>query len=327
MGVQFFGEPQIGWARVLFDGAEVWRGNTAEIWSKYNYRGGYIEISGFKPGRHTIRAESLGFDYHPVTVASFGFSYEAGVKSIAEGDASAAGVTQVSETDGMTMVFVPAGQFIMGSDASDPEADPDEKPQHTLQLDAYWIDRTEVTNAMYRRCVEAGGCTAPMHSSHYSITKYADHPIGGVTWFQAGEYCIWAGRRLPTEAEWEKAARGTDGRLYPWGNDAPDDKLLNFAGNMGDTSAVGSYPVGASPYGALDMAGNVWEWVADGYDANYYAHSPTTNPPGGNSANQRVVRGGEWGADARAVRSANRFWAFPGRNDTDGFRCATNTSP
>jgi formylglycine-generating enzyme required for sulfatase activity len=238
------------------------------------------------------------------------------------GDEPEAGATRVAEVDGMTMVFVPAGKFSMGSDEADPEAERDEKPQHTPHLDAYWIDQTEVTNAMYARCVETGACTAPMHSAPYKLPEYAQHPVFGVTWFQAQEYCLWAGRRLPTEAEWEKAARGTDGRRYPWGNAAPDLNLLNFGKLIGDTSEVGSYPAGASPYGALDMAGNVWEWVSDGYRADYYAHSPEVNPPGGASANQRVVRGGAWGVDARAVRVANRFWAFPGRNDTDGFRCA-----
>lgn len=315
MGVEFMGDPQTGWARVLFDGVEVWRGNTRDIWSKNGRNGGYIEISGFGPGSHTLRAESLGFDYHPVPVASFGFNKVAGVDSVAV-------VSRTIEIDRAKMVYVPAGEFLMGSNKSNPQADPDEKPQLTPILDAYWIDRTEVTNAMYTGCVEAGACTPPMHSSHYALPEYADHPVAGVTWFQAGEYCAWAGRRLPTEAEWEKAARGTDGRLYPWGNTPPNAKLLNFADQVGDTAPVGSYPAGASPYGALDMAGNVWEWVSDGYDPGYYTHAPSTNPPGGTSANQRVVRGGAWGVDARAVRAANRFWAFPGRNDTDGFRCA-----
>lgn len=317
MGVQFMGDPQTGWARVLFDGVEVWRGNTTDIWSKAGRHGGYIEISGFEQGPHTLRAESLGFDYHPVPVASFGFSEQESVNSVAV-------VSRTAQIDGATLVYVPAGQFLMGSGRADPEAEQDEKPQHSPSLDAYWIDRTEVTNAMYARCVEAGDCTAPMHSSRYSQPEYAEHPVSGVTWFQAGEYCRWAGRRLPTEAEWEKAARGTDGRLYPWGNTAPDAKLLNFGKEVNDTTPVGNYPAGASPYGALDMAGNVWEWVADGYDPSYYADAPTTNPPGGTTANQRVVRGGAWGVDARAVRAANRFWAFPGRNDTDGFRCAVN---
>jgi formylglycine-generating enzyme required for sulfatase activity len=322
MGVQFLGDPQTGWARVLFDGVEVWRGNTTAIWSTHGRHGGYIEISGFGPGPHTLRAESLGFDYHPVPVASFGFSDQTGVKV-----GTITITTRVAETDKATMVFVPAGEFLMGSDETDPEAELDEKPSHIPYVNPYWIDQTEVTNGMYARCVEAGDCTAPMHSAPYQQADYANHPVAGVTWFQAGEYCHWAGRRLPTEAEWEKAARGPDGFRYPWGDTPPDDKLLNFAGQVGGTAAVGSYPAGASPYGALDMAGNVWEWVSDGYDPVYYAYSPTADPPGGTSTNQKIVRGGAWGVDERAVRSANRFWAFPGRNDTDGFRCAVNDAP
>jgi formylglycine-generating enzyme required for sulfatase activity len=222
----------------------------------------------------------------------------------------------------MALLFVPAGAFLMGSEAADPLADEDEKPQHSVHLDAFWIDRTEVTNAMFARCVEAAACTPPMHSRRFGEAAYADHPVLGVTWGQAREYCGWAGRRLPTEAEWEKAARGADGRIFPWGDQAPDESRLNFDGQVDDTQPVGSYPGGASPYEALDMAGNVWEWVEDGYGAEYYERSPEANPPGAQSANQKVIRGGSWSAGAEAVRAANRFWAFPGRNDTDGFRCA-----
>ena len=176
---------------------------------------------------------------------------------------------------------------------------------------------------MYRRCVQAGQCTEPAHSPRYSRSAYGQHPILGVAWTQAVDYCAWAGRRLPTEAEWEKAARGTDGRLYPWGNEAPDSTRLNFAHHVDDTAVVGSYPAGASPYGVLDLAGNVWEWTADGYDEDYYLEGPRENPPGGTSVNQKVLRGGSWNTEAHNVRVSNRFWGFPGRNDTDGFRCAS----
>ena len=212
----------------------------------------------------------------------------------------------------------------MGSTDGDLQADGDEKPQHVIYLDSFWIDRTEVTNDMYRQCVKSQQCTEPAHSPRYHSGAYADHPALGIAWNQAVEYCTWAGRRLPTEAEWEKAARGTDGRLYPWGSDAPDPSRLNFDHLVDDTTEVGKYPEGASPYGVFDMAGNVWEWVADGYDEDYYVESPATNPPGGASVNQRVLRGGSWSTEAHNVRVSNRFWAFPGRNDTDGFRCAQN---
>ena len=239
--------------------------------------------------------------------------------------ALAAGVTLVAEVDGMIMVFVPAGEFLMGSGDFDADVEGDEQPQHTVDLNAYWIDRTEVTNAMYQRCTEAGKCTAPMRSPRYTIAAYTHHPVVGVTWLQAQAYCARAGRRLPTEAEWEKAARGTEGHLYPWGNELPDSGRLNFNQQVGGTTEVGQYPASVSPYGALDMAGNVWEWTADWYDSHYYAASPAENPAGPSSGNIRVLRGGAWSVEPRAVRAANRFWAFPGRNDLDGFRCARSS--
>jgi formylglycine-generating enzyme required for sulfatase activity len=237
-------------------------------------------------------------------------------------DAPRSGELSVSVVDGAAMVFVPAGEFLMGAAAADPDADPDERPEHRVYLDAFWVDRLEVTNAMYAACVGAGGCTPPAHSRHYGPSEYQGHPVLGVSWNQAVAYCAWAGRRLPTEAEWEKAARGPDGRRFPWGNEAPDPTRLNFDRLVDDTVRVGSYPPGASPYGALDMGGNVWEWVSDGYDPDYYARSPAVNPTGGDSVSRRGLRGGSWNTGAANVRATNRFWAFPGRNDTDGFRCA-----
>ncbi|NPV87581.1 MAG: SUMF1/EgtB/PvdO family nonheme iron enzyme [Anaerolineae bacterium] len=245
------------------------------------------------------------------------------------------GATMISEKDGMELVYVPAGEFEMGSQ----EGDYDERPVHTVYLDAYWIDRTEVTNAMYAKCVQDGACDEPgsrgsaTRSDYYGNSSYADYPVINVDWHMADAYCRWAGRRLPSEAEWEKAARGTDGREYPWGDGAPSCGLANYdAGNycVGDTSAVGSYPEGASPYGALDMAGNVWEWVADWYDANYYANSPRENPKGASSGEYRVVRGGSWYYVVISVRAANRGRSVPSvTNDTSdgGFRCALGTSP
>lgn len=235
---------------------------------------------------------------------------------------SGSGSTTTSPVDGATLVFIPAGDFSMGSADSDMDADQDERPPHTIYLDGFWIDRTEVTNHMYRQCVEAGACSQPAHSRRYGSSGYEDHPVLGISWDQAVEYCKWAGRRLPTEAEWEKAARGTDGRIYPWGDEPPDETRLNFDHLVDDTARIASYHSGASPYGVMDMAGNVWEWVADSYDPDYYAESPRVNPQGGTSVNRRVLRGGSWSTAAHNVRAANRFWGFPGRNDTDGFRCA-----
>lgn len=224
------------------------------------------------------------------------------------------------------MVYVPAGEFLMGS----PEGQGNEYewPQHTVYLNAYWIDKTEVTVAQYSRCVEAGACSParPDPNSSYCTsvddTKF-NHPINCVDWSQAVAYCGWVGRRLPSEAEWEKAARGVDGRLYPWGNQEPRSDLLNFDASVDSiTTPVGQYPAGASPYGALDMAGNVWEMVADWYDENYYRSSPPDNPQGPDGGDYRVLRGGSWVNASAYVRTADRFWAPPyNAYDGAGFRC------
>ncbi len=221
-------------------------------------------------------------------------------------------------------VLVPAGEFRMGTAGGSG----DETPQHTVYLDAFQIDRTEVTNALYAQCVAAGVCTAPSsvnsnkRSSYYGNSQFANYPVINVSWEDARKYCAWSGGRLPTEAEWEKAARGTDGRAYPWGNESPDAQRCNFDRNIGDTTPVGGYPAGASPYGALDMAGNVWEWTADWYAEEYYATSPAANPQGPATGDARVLRGGSWYNDERSVRAANRYGDFPGDwDDFIGFRC------
>ncbi|MCX6032853.1 MAG: SUMF1/EgtB/PvdO family nonheme iron enzyme [Chloroflexi bacterium] len=247
------------------------------------------------------------------------------IKSSVPGIAS----TMVSDKDGMTLVYVPAGEFTMGAADGDSEASDNEKPQHKVYLDAYWIDRTEVTNARYRQCVAAGACQPPSASkthtraSYYGNAEYDNYPVIYVAWDAAQKYCQWAGRRLPTEAEWEKAARGTDGRKYPWGDAAPENQRANFNNNKDDTTAVGGYPSGASPYGAVDMAGNVWEWVADWYNATYYRNAPAQNPKGPDADQYRVLRGGSWVSVQRGVRAAGRYWFAPTFVDSViGFRCA-----
>ena len=156
----------------------------------------------------------------------------------------------------------------------------------------------------------AGACSEP-NNTRWNDLAYAEHPVVNVNWDQANAYATWAGGRLPTEAEWEKACRGTDGRIYPWGDEPPTAELANFANNVGDTTPVGSYPNGASPYGALDMAGNVWEWTADWYAADYYANSPPANPPGPATGDVRVVRGGAFDYNENDVRCAARDDCYP----------------
>jgi len=241
------------------------------------------------------------------------------------------GSTQISPKDGMVMVYVPAGEFLMGSDkVKDSQAESDELPQHKVSLDAFWIDQVEVTNAMYADCMTANKCKLNSQKSftrpsYFGNKDYANYPVIYVSWFDAHDYCEWVGRRLPSEAEWEKAARGTDGNIYPWGNSI-DCTKANYSGcSKGDTITVGNYPAGVSPYGALDMGGNVWEWVQDWYSDTYYQNSPSVNPTGPSSGTNRVLRAGSWYGSVWYVRSANRFSDNP---DTIyysyGFRCAAS---
>jgi len=230
----------------------------------------------------------------------------------------------------MKLLYVPAGNFLMGSADSDPDARANEKPEHTVYLDAFWIDQTDVTDKMYAFCVSANQCNPPSNPSsdpnYYGNSEYRNYPVIYVSWGDAMTYCKWAARQLPTEAQWEKAARGTDGRIYPWGNDAPDTTLLNYTSlnnhYSSGTTAVGSYPNGASPYGALDMAGDVWQWVNDWYNDSYYQSSPSSNPLGPDSGEFRVLRGGTW--DIPGVNySAYRGAGYPANVSYDaGFRCA-----
>jgi serine/threonine-protein kinase len=235
----------------------------------------------------------------------------------------------VSPIDGMEMVFIPAGNFIMGS--PDDVGEVWEHPQHTVYLDAYWIDKTEVTNAKYAKCVEAGACTEPdnfsssTRDSYYDNSSYADYPVIYVTWFQARDYCIWAKRALPTEAQWEKAAHGLGGSTFPWGESSPNSSIANFNHLFNDTTSVGKFPDGASPYGALDMAGNVWEWVADW--RSDYPSGYVVNPTGDATGNIKVVRGGSWVDPVNYMRSASKSWdSIDTASNGEGFRCAKNTN-
>jgi serine/threonine-protein kinase len=225
---------------------------------------------------------------------------------------------------GAAMVYVPAGEFTMGGNDYGSE-----EPPHTVYLDAFWIDKYEVTNALYKKCVDAGKCQPPLpvksytRDSYYGDLQYDNYPVIYVSWNDASAYCAWVGKHLLTEAEWEKAARGTDGRTFPWGNTFDKNLLNSSEGGKGNTTAVGSYPAGASAYGALDMAGNVCEWVADWYDSNYYTNSPRNNPKGPSSGQYKVLRGGAWNDFQVGARAAYRNSYVPDtRFNNVGFRCA-----
>jgi len=223
----------------------------------------------------------------------------------------------------MEWVTVPAGEFIMGREIGNGE-----KPIHTVYLDTFEIGMYEVTNDLYYQCVKARVCTLPRNSAFYN-DEYHNHPVVEVSWFDAKTFCEWndPDGRLPTEAEWEKAARGIDGRTFPWG-EGIDDTFANYLGNVGDTTSVGDYPKGVSPYGAYDMAGNVSEWVADWYDADYYARSPDANPLGPENGNTKVIRGSSWIYITPNVLSSARFSHGPSApSGIIGFRCARDISP
>jgi formylglycine-generating enzyme required for sulfatase activity/predicted Ser/Thr protein kinase len=244
--------------------------------------------------------------------------------------------TWTRPVDGMMMVYVPAGEFLMGST----EGDDDERPVHTVTLDAFWIDQTEVTNAQYRGCVEAGDCEPPSRrksytrDEYYGNSAYDDYPVIHVNWYEARTYCEWAEAHLPTEAEWEYAARGPQGFVYPWGDDF-DGTRLNYCDancerhltdedvddGYADTAPVGNYPSGSSWCGALDMAGNVREWVADWYGD--YTSERQVNPTGPSSGVYRGLRGGSWLDLQNYARCACRFWDHPDYWYVyAGFRCA-----
>ena len=227
---------------------------------------------------------------------------------------------RTSSVDGMPQVFIPAGTFRMGG--MDARSAPDERPAHDVTLDAYWMDQLEVTNAMYLLCMQSGSCTLPQslkssdrRPDYFTNPTYKDYPVVYVTWGQAKTYCEWARRRLPSEAEWERAARGDDWRTFPWGENKADGLRANFNMLVGDTSRAGTYPLGASPFGVLDMAGNVAEWTNDFYSGTYYAKlgDNTVNPTGPETSSslKRVVRGGTLGDAEINIRVSKRS-AVPG---------------
>jgi formylglycine-generating enzyme required for sulfatase activity len=238
-----------------------------------------------------------------------------------------------NEKDGSVLIHVPAGEFIMGSPKG--EGDPDEKPQHKVLLGDYYIGKYEVTNEQFVRFVSDTGYQAKGYWKEYAVPGKEKHPVVAVSWDDAAKYCEWAGLRLPTEAEWEKAARGADGRKWPWGSEWDENRLNSREKGRSDVLAarkaagnpptvpVGMIPEGASPFGALDMAGNAYEWCADWYEETYYRTSPAENPTGPSSGSVKVMRGGSWRSVPRECPTAGRRSNVPTFFDTRvGFRVA-----
>ena len=225
------------------------------------------------------------------------------------------------------MILIPTGSFIMGSE----DGNYDESPKREVYLDAFYIDEYPVTNADYKKFIDETGYKAPYIGQVWS-KKYdwkdrmypegkGKNPVVLVTWHDAVAYCEWAGKRLPTEAEWEKAARGTDGRTWPWGNVWDSDKLA--CSGVGETMPVGQYKFGKSFYGCFDMAGNVWEWTSDWYGNLYYKEAASRNPQGPDKGEHNILKGGAWIHSEFSVRCAMRFHKPPDYCDNYiGFRCA-----
>lgn len=263
--------------------------------------------------------------------------------------------TRIRSTDGANMVLIPAGTFLMGASSDDFIAGPDEKPRHVVALNAFYIDQYEVTVAQYaafltriggyRKNCEQFDCAWPRKLAGYTsylieqdlgdgsiqytpLAGFSDYPINNVSWYGANAYCQAVGGRLPTEAEWEYAARGTDGRIYPWGNEPPDETRAVFnSPDYNNLKPVDALPAGVSPFNVYGMAGSMWEWVADWYDESFYSKSPTNNPTGPETGLTRVIRGGAWPNNnlADRIRASNRSSLTPEFiSATVGFRCAMN---
>ena len=229
--------------------------------------------------------------------------------------------TTLAWVDGSLLAYVPAGDFIMGMGVGN-------APQKTVTLDAYWIGTTDVTNRMYAQCVATANCAPPaqeLGTPVYTNPEYGDYPVVGVTWDMAANYCQWVQGALPTEAQWEKAARGSNAAVYPWGNDNSGCDLLNYQGCLRHTSGVNDYPAGRSPYGLLDMAGNVFQWVNDFYAEHSYDSMPAQNPTGPTSGDSRVIRGSSFESQPPQALSAIRHFGAQAYHSRDlGFRCVVN---
>jgi formylglycine-generating enzyme required for sulfatase activity len=232
------------------------------------------------------------------------------------------GDTQIREADGMEMVYVPAGEFEMGAPGG---GDTSRTPIHTVALDGFWLDRTEVTNGQYELCVAAGECE-PSRYADMDWLNGENQPVVGVSWYDAEAYCTWAGAVLPTEAQWEYTARGSENLKYPWGEDLPSCDVANYLECVGTTADVGSYPDGASWCGALDLAGNVYEWVVDWhheYHADKVVNPVGSKEPEAVSEYRKMMRGGSWTDRKESLLSAQRMGFVPtDYADTVGIRCS-----
>ncbi len=279
-----------------------------------------VFLSGEAKGRTPLRLLVLPGRYELKLVKTNYLPYRKTVELAAKKTAFVHADLNLDSNSG-SMVFIPAGEFIMGNDLGKV----DERPAHPVKLKSYYLDRHDVTNSQYREFVKSEG---------YRVTSYPytqefgsdEQPVVGVSWFDAEAYCKWAGKRLPTEAEWEKAARGGQGYLYPWGANWVSMRCNSRELNLGVTTKVGSFRDGISAYGVSDMAGNVWQWCQDYYDSAYYTHSPKESPAGSPGGKFKVLRGGSWNEESFFLRTTNRRGENPNvRLNNIGFRCAKDS--
>ena len=283
----------------------------SELLVSSNY---FADNLGFRCGISTKEINPVDFD--PIEIVT---------EDTAEADSPDIGSERDRESDGMIEVFIPEGNFVMGN----PNGAINEKPAHTVFLSSFWMDKFEVSNQQYASCVNAGACTEPLvkksfkKAEYYGNPEFENHPVIQVTWQQASDYCKWIEGRLPTEAEWEKAAKGPDGTLYPWGNEF-NAQNLNFSGSgINDTQPVDDYENGISGYGILNLSGNVAEWVSDLYTENWYSTTnQPENPTGPEVGAYRILRGGSWLTSQVTAQTVNRFQSLPtGAGFDRGFRC------
>jgi formylglycine-generating enzyme required for sulfatase activity len=288
---------------------------------------GYCGGEGFTlPGRTVLLSVAILL-FSAVSVVTASYASEGGSQPGREAPGTP---KEVIAKDGAPMVLIPGGDFVMGS--PDEEGYEDEHPEHRVSLAAFYLDKYEVTNARYDKFLEDTGHVRPEYWEQLDLSVHGEVPVVGVAWADGQAYCEWAGKRLPTEAEWEYAARGMDRRRYPWGNTEPDAHLANYGKRWSHKfyqdrlATAKSHEEGKGPYGTHNMAGNVWEWVADWYEEKYYQGSPAQNPPGPPTGKMKVVRGGSWNFSPQYLRAASRLKFPPISRTADiGVRCARDS--